>query len=66
MQAEERRKLRQKSLNEKIEQDLRRETNTNLDLLIGGHSAENDFCEILRGEHPKTNSTNRFVVLDKR
>ena len=35
-----------------------------LDLFIGSHSTEYDFCEILGGKHSKTNPTDRFVVLD--
>ena len=34
-----------------------------LDLLIRSNGTEHDFCEILSGEHPKANSTDRFVVL---
>ena len=36
-----------------------------LDLLIWSDGTENDFCEVLRGEHAETDSTNRLVVLNQ-
>lgn len=37
-----------------------------LDLLIWSDGTKHDFCEVLRGEHAETDSTNRLVVLNQR
>ena len=36
-----------------------------LDLLIWSDGTKHDFCEVLRGEHAETDSTNRLVVLNQ-